>query len=169
MSRPISPRGARGDRPPSFGFAGGGRGFWAEERGPKGPHMRGVFRARGLYTIKERLADFGRSAKRLKRLSFCWIFRWWRSLVSPLSVARIPPFGRSYPPFRSLVSPLSVAQTTCLSPPPSWRPARDQMFLLTLARHGPDMHQVVPDLKRLDRASGFEIPERLGQILLKML
>ena len=39
------------------------------------------------------------------------------------------------------------------------------MLLLALARHSPDMDEIVPDLKRLDRADGFEILERLGQIL----
>ena len=56
----------------------------------------------------------------------------------------------------------------CLFPPAIWRPAGGQVLPLTLARHGPDVNQVVPDLKRLDRASRFEIPERLGQIFLEV-
>ena len=39
------------------------------------------------------------------------------------------------------------------------------MALLALARHGPDVNQVVPDLKRLDRPHGFEIPQRPDQVL----
>ena len=57
------PQGGKGGPSPLLRFPGGGRGFWGEERGPKGPHARRVFRTRGLYTIKERLADFGRSGK----------------------------------------------------------------------------------------------------------
>ena len=56
----------------------------------------------------------------------------------------------------------------CLFPPPSGRPACGQVLPLALARHGPDVNQVVPDLKRLDRASRFEIPQRLGQIFLEV-
>lgn len=42
------------------------------------------------------------------------------------------------------------------------------MLLLARARHGPDAHQGSYDLKRLNRAEGFEIPQRLGQILLEL-
>ena len=42
------------------------------------------------------------------------------------------------------------------------------MALLARARHGPDVDQVVPNLKRLDRAEGFEIPQRLGQIFFEL-
>ena len=92
-----------------------------------------------------------------------------RSLVSRASVARIPCLGRSYPVPRSLVSRACVAQTTCLFPPASWRPARGQVLALARARDGPDVDQVVLDLKRLDRAGSFEIPQGLSQILLEML
>ena len=51
---------------------------------------------------------------------------------------------------------LRYAQMTCLFPPPSGRPAGGQVLLLALARHGPDMDQLVPDLKRLDRTHGFD-------------
>ena len=57
----------------------------------------------------------------------------------------------------------------CLFPPPSGRPAGGQVLLLALARHGPDMDDLVPDLKRLDRTNGFEIPQRPDQVLLEML
>ena len=56
----------------------------------------------------------------------------------------------------------------CLFPPASWRPAGGQVLLLALARHGPDVHQVAYDLKCLNRADGFEIPQRLGQIFFEL-
>ena len=104
LARPISPRGVRGDSPPSFRFPGGGRGFWGEERGPKGSHTRRVFRARGLYTIKERLADFGRSDKWLKRLEFCGILAGGAPLRSRACAPQIPCLRPSDPvpaPLRS--------------------------------------------------------------------
>ena len=54
---------------------------------------------------------------------------------------------------------------TCLFSPPSGRPAGGQVLLLALARHGPDMDDLVSDLKRLDPANGFESPQGLDQIL----
>ena len=51
----------------------GGGGFWGRETSPKRAACPRVFRARGLYTIKKRLADFFRSANRLKRPGFCGI------------------------------------------------------------------------------------------------
>ena len=41
------------------------------------------------------------------------------------------------------------------------------MLLLALARHRPDMDELVPDLKRLDRTHGSKLLKRLGQILLE--
>ena len=55
-----------------------------------------------------------------------------------------------------------------LFPPASWRPAYSQVALLALARDDPDMNQVISDLKAPYRAGRFEIPERLGQIFLKI-
>ena len=74
------PQGGKGGRSPLLRFPGGGRGFWAEPASPKRAAYASRFRARGLYTIKRRLADFGRSAKYLKRLSFCCILAGPRSL-----------------------------------------------------------------------------------------
>ena len=56
----------------------------------------------------------------------------------------------------------------CLFSPPSGRPARGQVLLLALARHGPDMDELVSDLKRLDPAGRFEIPQRLEKIFLEV-
>ena len=77
------------------------------------------------------------------------------------SLPRMPPVPTSDAPCPYLGCPLS------LFPPARWRPARSQVLLLALARDRPDVHQVVSDLKRLDRADRFEIPQRLGQILLE--
>ena len=60
-----------------------------------------------------------------------------------------------------------VPRIPCLFPPTSGRPAGGQVLPLALARHGPDVDELVPDRKRLDRAGRFEIPECLGQILLE--
>ena len=57
---------------------------------------------------------------------------------------------------------------TCLFSPPSGQPARGQVLLLALARHGPDMDEIVSDLKCLDPANGFESPQGLDQILLEL-
>ena len=44
-------------------------------------------------------------------------------------------------------------QMPCLFSSPTERPTGSQVLLLALARHGPDMDELVPDLKRLDRAN----------------
>ena len=139
---------------------GGGRGFLGERSAQKGPHKRRVFRARGLNTIRRRLADFGRFAKALKKWEICEILTGTAWLGCPLSVARMPPQRGSDAPSAPLGCPLF--------PPTSWRPARGQMLLLARARNSPDVDQIVPDLKPLDRADGFEIPQRLAQILLEV-
>ena len=141
------PQGGKGGPSPLLRFPGGGRGFWDEPASPKRAAYASRFRARGLYTIKERLADLGRSAKGLKQLGFWPIWAGPGYLVYRAWLPRIP----------------------CLFPLAIWRPAGGQVLLLTLARHGPDMNELVPDLKRLDRTHGFEIPQRPDQVLLEML
>ena len=54
-----APGGQGGTVPPPSVFRVGGGGFGARNEAQKGRIRAAVFRARGLYTIKERLADFG--------------------------------------------------------------------------------------------------------------
>ena len=117
------PKGGKGGRSPLLRFLGGGRGFWASFLGPKGPHTRSVFRARGLYTIKKRLADLGRSDKYLKRLEFCGILAGGAWFVSRACVVRIPCLRGSYPVPAWFVSRACVVRIPCLRgsyPVPAW-------------------------------------------------
>ena len=109
------PQGGQGGTvPPPYIFRVGGGGFWASLRVQKGPHTRRVFRARGLYTIKERLADLGRGAKCLKRLGFRGISAGAAYLVCRACVPRMPCLRTSYAVPAYLVCRACVPRMPCL-------------------------------------------------------